>query len=207
MVTDEEKKRQKSSFFLPKSSQSPIPSTEDASKAQTNNKATHQSSLPLNKSKTELNNPVIPESLASLPTADLSPVQCVSVTADILKKVVSNKMNSNKDKTGRKVPLQLEAVIEYFIELCPQSSGYSGTKRAPVESQKFHIWRSMFPINCSSFTIPYQSKYTMTDPDPDYALIENTTLYFLHWPLINNIEIPSQPPCPYCKIGYLKTLQ
>ena len=92
MVTDEEKKRRKSSFFLPKSLQSPTPSTDAASKAQTNKATTHQSSLLLNKSTTESIKPAKPKSLASLP-ADLSPAQCVSVTADILKKVVSNKRN------------------------------------------------------------------------------------------------------------------
>ena len=67
----------------------------------------------------------------------IQPVQRLCITANILKEVVKKKKQECKGQIGRKVPIEIEAVIEFLLSLVPKQAGIMQNKQAPIESEKF----------------------------------------------------------------------
>lgn len=217
-ISDSEKKKRKQSFFLPSlkipnvskssSSKDIIVTPSVIAKASSSSSVIAKpSSLSSVIAKPSSSSSVIakPSSLPKTPSKLSLPYR-LCITPDLLKKVVKKKMDECKEKQkGRKVPIQLEAVIEFILGYIPPKAGISQSKRAQVETSKYETYRELFPFNTCSITVP-EDKSPTSPPDPNYTLIENRTIHFLHWQLINNMDI-SKLTCPNCHKGDLITLQ
>ena len=101
-ISEDEKKKRKSSFFLPKR----IPKT-----ARTKTSLACER-LPPSQSKQP---PILAKSIPKI-----LPVQRLCITADVLKEVVKKKKQECKGQMGRKVPIKIEAVIEFILSLVPK---------------------------------------------------------------------------------------
>ena len=129
----------------------------------------------------------------------------------MLKKVVQSKMMSIKGQSVNKsskgsfnCPPQIHAVIHLLLRMVPRNIESLANSRAIKVKEKMNKWRQLIPVNQCSFTIPPDS--SVINPDPNYEYISGTTLYFLHWELVNP-EMVGKLRCPNCKIGKLKRNQ
>ena len=149
------------------------------------------------------------ESPTSLPYHKTTTIEsCVKLDISYtLKRVIQSEMNCNdkKEKIQNKssiLPPQINAVINVLLRMVPPNidSLARANNQAVKVQEKVTKWRQLFPVNECAFTIPDDSS---SHPDPNYEYISNTTLYFLHWELVNPILI-GRLTCPYCNYGKLK---